>query len=73
MPRRQYTGTKWINAVNQLFSLISHTAQTLTPDLHIIVMDHTDLKDDGFQIVVSERWRNGVKLIPPRWIAARKQ
>jgi len=60
------------NAVNRLFSLISHAAQTLTPDLQIIVMDHADLKDDWFQDAVSERWRNGVKLIPPGWIALRK-
>ncbi|MDZ5730974.1 DUF3732 domain-containing protein (plasmid) [Enterobacter sp. D2] len=61
------------NAVNRLFSLISHAAQTLTPDLQIIVMDHADLKDDWFQAAVSDRWRNGVKLIPPGWIAPRKQ
>lgn len=61
------------NAVNRLFSLISHAAQTLTPDLQIIVMDHADLKDDWFQDAVSDRWRNGVKLIPPGWIAPRKQ
>lgn len=59
------------NAVNRLFSLISHAAKTLTPDLQIIVMDHADLKDDWFQDAVSERWRNGVKLIPPSWIAPR--
>ncbi|MGV4072446.1 hypothetical protein [Citrobacter freundii] len=47
--------------------------QTLTPDLYIIVMGHADLKDDWFQAVLSERWRNGVKLIPPRWIASRKK
>ncbi|CDL81232.1 DUF3732 domain-containing protein [Xenorhabdus szentirmaii] len=56
------------NAVNRLFSLINHAAQTLAPDLQIIVMDHADLKDDWFQTAVSERWRNGVKLIPTSWI-----
>ncbi|EAW4371589.1 DUF3732 domain-containing protein [Salmonella enterica] len=66
-------GTKWINAVNQSFCLISHAVQTLTPDLYIIVMGHADLKDDWFQAVLSERWRNGVKLIPPRWIASWKK
>ena len=60
------------NAVNRLFSLINHAAKTLAPDLQIIVMDHADLKDDWFQAAVSDRWRNGVKLIPTSWITPQK-
>nr|WP_233094705.1 DUF3732 domain-containing protein [Enterobacter hormaechei] len=56
------------NAVYRLFSLISNAAAKLAPDLQIIIMDHADLKDDWFQVAVTERWRNGVKLIPMTWI-----
>jgi hypothetical protein len=50
--------------VLQLYKLVSDAADELAPGLQIIVMDHTDLKQDWFQLDAVERWRGGQKLIP---------
>ena len=55
-------------AVLQLFQLIRHAADELSPDLQIIVLDHADLKLDWFASAVVERWRQGEKLVPLSWL-----
>ncbi|WP_077001031.1 DUF3732 domain-containing protein [Variovorax sp. KK3] len=55
-------------AVRSLFNLVDQAAKELSPTLQIIIMDHADLKEDWFREAVVERWRGGVKLIPPEWL-----
>jgi len=54
-------------AVHRLFALLRDYTQTLSPSMQVIVMDHVQLLDDWFSKAISERWRDGITLVPPSW------
>jgi len=50
-----------------MFSLLHTVAETLHPNLQILLMDHAHLDLPWFQEDIVEEWRDGVKLIPADW------
>lgn len=57
-----------LDAVEQLFQLISDIVGDLAPHLQVIVCDHVSLPVPWFQQAVVQNWRGGHKLIPQSWI-----
>ena len=55
-------------AVRQLFQLIYHYCGELAPHMQIIVADHVELLEHWFQNSITERWRDGVALVPQSWL-----
>lgn len=55
-------------AVRQLFKLLHEYCDELAPDMQIIVTDHVELLDDWFRDSITERWRDGIALIPQSWL-----
>ena len=55
-------------AVRQLFTLLHHYCDELTPDMQIIVADHVELLEDWFRESIAERWRDGIALVPQSWL-----
>lgn len=55
------------NAVARMFKLAASVVEEMSPGLQIIITDHADIKQDWFQQCVVQRWRRGVKLVPPEW------
>ena len=53
--------------VDRLFRLIFEVAESLAPNLQIIITDHADLNERWFQDAVVEKWRGGTKLVPESW------
>lgn len=55
-------------AVKGLYGLIFDVVESLQGKLQVIITDHPDFSDDTrFQAALSERWRDGVKLVPEDW------
>jgi hypothetical protein len=54
-------------AVRRMFGLILREIGKLTPGMQVIITDHADVDDPSFQSAVVERWRGGLKLVPPSW------
>lgn len=54
-------------AVMRMYQLMFKIIEDLEGKFQIIVTDHADLADQKFQSSVIQRWRNGVKLVPPEW------
>ena len=55
-------------AVRQLFSLLYQYCGELAPGMQIIVADHVELLDDWFRDSITERWRDGIALVPQSWL-----
>ncbi len=55
-------------AVRQLFQLLHHYCAELAPEMQIIVADHVELLDDWFRGSITERWRDGIALVPQYWL-----
>ena len=55
-------------AVSRLFTLLHQYCGELAPDMQIIVADHVELLDDWFRDSISERWRDGIALVPQSWL-----
>jgi Protein of unknown function (DUF3732) len=54
-------------AVHHLFELLSKYCKTLHPNMQVIVSDHVELLDHWFRESMVERWRDGIRLVPPGW------
>lgn len=55
-------------AVKRLFGLIFNVVDSLGEKFQVIITDHPDFSDDvRFQSALSERWRDGLKLVPEDW------
>jgi hypothetical protein len=54
-------------AVSRMFKLIFDIAESLFPELQIIVTDHADLTEKRFESAVVGRWRDKEALIPADW------
>ena len=55
-------------AVRQLFSLLHKYCVSLAPNMQIIVADHVELLEDWFRASITERWRDGIALVPQSWL-----
>ncbi|SMF72975.1 DUF3732 domain-containing protein [Pseudobacteriovorax antillogorgiicola] len=53
-------------AVKNMFKFIFDSVPA-SKKLQIIVTEHADLNEDWYQGSVAERWRSGLKLVPPDW------
>ena len=54
-------------AVEKMFKLVFSVVQKLKKQFQVIITDHADLDDKKFQSSITQRWRNGVALIPEDW------
>ncbi len=55
-------------ADKRMFEFIFKVVIELSPNLQVIIMDHADFDEDNFQNAIVEKWRNGQKLVPLKWI-----
>jgi hypothetical protein len=69
--QRQENGTPGIGEdrqkVERMYKLAYDVVQQLGGQFQIIVTDHANINQQWFQDSVVERWREGVKLVPPEW------
>lgn len=54
-------------AVQQLFKLLLDYSTDMHPLMQIIVTDHVELLEQWFRDAIVERWRDGIKFVPPAW------
>ena len=54
-------------AVARMYQLARAVADELSGQLQIIITDHANIGEPWFQECVVERWRGGLKLVPPEW------
>ena len=57
-------------AVARMYSLIQEVITRLDGRMQVIVTDHANIDEPWFQESITERWREGVALIPDSWIAS---
>lgn len=55
-------------AVKRIYKLAYDLANELSPNFQIIITDHADIDEAWFEDCVIERWRDGNKLVPIKWI-----
>ncbi|MGN4561105.1 DUF3732 domain-containing protein [Bacillus cereus group sp. MYBK5-2] len=56
-------------AVKRMFDFLFDICNELDSEMQIIVTDHANILDEGFQEALIEKpWRNGIALIPEKWI-----
>ncbi len=55
-------------AVARMYSLIKRVVTGLNGRMQVIVTDHANIDEPWFQDSITERWREGVALIPDTWI-----
>lgn len=59
-------------AVKRMFDFLFDICNELDSEMQIIVTDHANILDEGFQEALIEKpWRNGIALIPEKWINQR--
>lgn len=56
-------------AVSRLYELLNDYCVELDGRMQIIVADHVELLNDWFRDAIVQRWRDGIKLVPPDWLA----
>lgn len=56
-------------ADKRMFEFIFNVVHELTPNLQVIITDHADFNETGFQSAIVEKWRDGKKLVPEEWIS----
>jgi hypothetical protein len=54
-------------AVQQLFKLLWDYSKAMHPRMQIIVTDHVELLEQWFRDLIVQRWRDGIKFVPPSW------
>ena len=55
-------------AVRQLFKLLWDYSTDRNQQMQIIVTDHVELLEQWFRDSIVQRWRDGIKFVPPRWV-----
>lgn len=55
-------------AVSRMYQLSLEVVQQLFPAFQVIITDHANIDEPWFQACIVERWREGVKLVPPEWL-----
>ena len=53
--------------VGNMYKLALKVIESLAPNFQVIITDHANINEQWFQDSVTERWRDGQKLIPPEW------
>ncbi|MBN2224066.1 MAG: DUF3732 domain-containing protein [Deltaproteobacteria bacterium] len=54
-------------AVARMYRLALQVIQELSPRFQVIITDHANIDEPWFQDCIVERWREGLKLVPPEW------
>jgi uncharacterized protein YydD (DUF2326 family) len=54
-------------AVSRMYQLALTLVEQLAPSFQIIMTDHANINESWFQDCIVERWREGKKLVPPKW------
>ncbi len=54
-------------AVSRMYRIALDIVLQLNPEFQIIITDHANIDEPWFQERIVERWREGVKLVPPDW------
>ena len=54
-------------AVKRMYALSLKVVEELAPQFQVIITDHANINEGWFQNCIVERWREGVKLVPPDW------
>jgi len=54
-------------AVKRMYALSLKVVEELAPQFQVIITDHANINEEWFQNCIVERWREGVKLVPPDW------
>ena len=54
-------------AVSRMFRFVFKIVQEVAPQFQVVITEHADINQDWFQEAVTERWRQGLKLVPPDW------
>lgn len=57
-------------AVSRMYLLALQVVEKLNPGFQIIITDHANINEPWFQDCIVERWREGLKLVPPEWAEA---
>lgn len=57
-------------AVSRMYKLAHKLVQKLAPHFQIIITDHANIDEAWFQKCIIERWREGLKLVSPKWAEA---
>jgi len=60
-------------AVSRLYELLHSYCVELDGRMQIVVVDHVELLNDWFREAIVERWRDGIKLVPPDWLSEREE
>jgi len=55
------------DAVARMYQLTIKVVQALSPRFQVIITDHANINESWFQECIVERWREGLKLVPPEW------
>ncbi|OJU20906.1 MAG: hypothetical protein BGN89_03615 [Alphaproteobacteria bacterium 64-6] len=55
-------------AVKRLFEVMWRYCSAPGADMQIIVADHVELLEQWFRDSISERWRDGIALVPAAWL-----
>ena len=50
-----------------MYALSLKVVEELAPQFQVIITDHANINEEWFQNCIVERWREGVKLVPPDW------
>ncbi len=50
-----------------VFEVVATLASSAPPGMQIVLTEHADINEDWFQAAVTERWRQGKKLVPDDW------
>jgi len=54
-------------AVSRMYKLALRVTQLLAPNFQVIITDHANINEPWFQDSITERWREGKKLVPAHW------
>ncbi len=54
-------------AVINMFKFVFSIVEQLSPNFQVIMTEHADIDQKWYQDAVSERWRDGAKLVPENW------
>lgn len=54
--------------IREIYDFIFARVKELAPALQVIIVDHADINEKGFQNAVIEKWWDGTKLVPSDWV-----
>ena len=63
----QRSGGEDREKVGNMYKLALSVIKSIAPRFQVIITDHANINEQWFQDSVTERWRDGQKLIPQEW------